>query len=190
MTQQGTGDVTALLVQWCDGDRAALDALLPLVYNELRRVARSRLRREGEGHGLQTTALVHEVYLRLVNVDQLPLQSRVHFFAVAARLMRQILVDQARRRRAGKRGGGPTLLALNPETPDPSRDPVDVLALDAALDELGRLDERLARVVELKFFAGLTIAETAAALKVSVVTVERDWAFAKGWLYQRLSERL
>ena len=187
MAQHDTDDVTALLVQWCEGDRAALDALVPLVYNELRRVARARLRAERDSGALQTTALVHEVYLRLVDVDGLAVENRVHFFAVAARLMRQILVDHARRRRAGKRGGGVTLVAIDPGTPEPSSDPVDVLALDSALDELGRLEERLARVVELKFFAGLTIAETAAALKVSAVTVEREWAFAKAWLYQRLS---
>jgi RNA polymerase sigma factor (TIGR02999 family) len=179
-------DVTALLVKWRQGDREALDTLIPLVYAELRRVARARLRNEDAARSLQTTALVHEVYLRLVDVNRLTFESRAHFFAVAARLMRQIVVDHARRQRAAKRGGGAEALILDDvEAITPNM--VDVIALDDALVELARVEERLCRVVELKFFAGLTIDETAIALDVSPATVERDWAVAKAWLYDRLS---
>jgi len=180
-------DVTALLVQWREGDSAALDALIPIVYADLRRIARARLRGEPAGHPLQTTALVHEVYVRLVDVDRLTFENRAHFFALAARLMRQILVDHARRQRSAKRGGGDTMVTFADVLPAVSPNIVDVIALDAALDGLARVEERLSRVVELKFFAGLTIDETAMALDVSPATIERDWAFAKAWLYQRLS---
>jgi RNA polymerase sigma factor (TIGR02999 family) len=180
-------DVTALLVKWRGGDSAALDALIPIVYADLRRIARARLRGEPAGHPLQTTALVHEVYLRLVDVDRLTFENRAHFFALAARLMRQILVDYARRQRSVKRGGGETMVTLADVLPAASSNLVDIIALDAALEGLARVEERLSRVVELKFFAGLTIDETAVALGVSPVTIERDWAFAKAWLYQRLS---
>jgi RNA polymerase sigma factor (TIGR02999 family) len=180
-------DVTALLLQWREGDSAALDALIPIVYADLRRIARARLRREPHGHPLQTTALVHEVYLRLVDVDGSTFENRAHFFALAARLMRQILVDHARRQRSAKRGGGDMMVTCADVLPAVSPNLVDVIALDAALDGLARVEERLSRVVELKFFAGLTIDETAVALDVSPATIERDWAFAKAWLYQRLS---
>ena len=180
-------NVTDLLIKWREGDSAALDALIPLVYAELRRVARVRLRNEHKAHSLQTTALVHEVYLRLVDIDRFTFETRAHFFAVAARLMRQILVDHARRRRAEKRGGGATMLTLEDVSPAASRNMVDIIALDVALDGLARVEERLCRVVELKFFAGLTINETAVALEVSPATVERDWAIAKAWLYERIS---
>jgi RNA polymerase sigma factor (TIGR02999 family) len=179
--------VTDLLIRWRQGDEAALDALIPMVYEELRRVARARLRGEGAGHVLQTTALVHEVYLRMVDLDRLTVENRTHFFAVAARLMRQVLVDHARRARAAKRGGRQSLVALHDVWPAASPNVVDVLALDGALAELAALDERLCRVVELKFFAGLTIDETAAALDVSRATIERDWTVAKAWLYDRLT---
>jgi RNA polymerase sigma factor (TIGR02999 family) len=179
--------VTALLVKWREGDSAALDALIPIVYADLRRIARARLRGEPPGHPLQTTALVHEVYLRLVDVDRLSFENRAHFFALAARLMRQILVDHARRRRASKRGGADTILTLAEASPAVSPNVVDVIALDTALDGLAHVDERLSRVVELKFFAGLTIDEMAAALDVSPATVERDWVFAKAWLFEHLS---
>jgi len=187
MPQPTPGIVTELLLKWTEGDKAALDALIPIVYQELRRVARARLRSEPEGHPIQTTALVHEVYLRLVDTAGLSLENRAHFFGVAGRLMRQILVDHARRQRAGKRGAGVTFFALDAVAPAASPSVVDVLALDMALSELALLEERLCQVVELKFFAGLTIEETAAALAVSPVTIERDWAFAKSWLYKRLS---
>ena len=178
-------DVTGLLTKWRQGDKAALDALIPLVYQELRGVAGARLRREPAERSLQTTALVHETYLRLVRLHRLTLESRTHFFAIAAQLMRQILVDQARRSQADKRGGGVTMVTLE-AVGGSAPNIVDVMALDQALEELAAMDERLCRVVELKFFAGLTIDETAEALEVSKATVERDWAAAKAWLYDRM----
>jgi RNA polymerase sigma factor (TIGR02999 family) len=182
--------VTRLLLDWRGGNPAALDELLPLVYAELRRVAQARLRQEPPGHTLQATALVHEAYVRLVDLDRLTLTDRTHFFAMAARLMRQILVDYARRKRSDKRGGGATLLTLGGVSDKtPAQPAVDVIDLDAALEELGALDPRLARIVELRYFVGLTLAETAEALEVSHATVERDWAIAKGWLYRRLAGR-
>ena len=179
--------ITDLLVQWRQGDKAALDAIIPLVYRELRGVAAARLQGERAGRLLQTTALVHETYLRLVDLNRLTVANRTHFFAIASRLMRQILVDQARRAQADKRGGGVTIVALEAESPVAAANPVDVLALDEALDELASMDERLCRVVEMKFFAGLTIDESAEALGVSRATVERDWAAAKAWLYDRMN---
>ena len=178
--------VTNLLVEWRRGDRAALDRLIPIVYGELRRVASARLSSEGSP-ALQTTALVHEVYLRLVDLDRMTLENRTHFFAMAARLMREILVDHARRRYALKRGGDVTVLGLDGIDAGAENHIVEVLALDEALTDLASLDERAGRVVELRFFAGLTIAETAEALGVSAPTVERDWTVAKAWLLQRLS---
>jgi RNA polymerase sigma factor (TIGR02999 family) len=183
-------DVTELLLSWGQGDTAALDRLVPLLYDDLRRVARGHLRREGPGHTLQPTALVHEVFLRLVDVDRMTVKSRTHVFAVSARLMRQILVDHARRRQAGKRGGGATVIGLNEAAgaaAPASSSSVDVLALDEALDALSSFDDRQCRVVELRFFAGLNIPEAADALGVSTATVEREWAMAKAWLHQRLS---
>jgi RNA polymerase sigma factor (TIGR02999 family) len=182
-----TQEVTGLLLSWRQGDPAALDRLVPLVYDELRRVARGHLQREPPGHSLQATALVHEVYLRLVDVDRMTLESRTHFLAVAARLMRQILVDHARRKRADKRGGGVTMMSLDEVSPAAPTSSVDVLALDQALDALSSLDVQQCRVVELRFFGGLNIDEAAEALGVSTATVEREWAMAKAWLYQRLS---
>ena len=182
----GDSNVTNLLVEWRRGDQAALERLIPIVYSELRRVARARLGNEG-AHTLQTTALVHEAYLRLMGLDRMTLQNRTHFFAMAARLMREILVDHARRRHARKRGGGVTVLGLNGVDAGVENNLVEVLALDEALTELALLDERLGRVVELRFFAGLSIAETSDALGISSATVERDWTVAKAWLLQRLS---
>jgi len=180
-------EVTELLLSWRQGDPAALDRLIPVVYDELRRVARRRLRGESPGHALQSTALVHEVYLRLVDVDRMTLKSRTHFFAVAATLMRQILVDHARRQHADKRGGRVTVVGLEDVSPATPPANVDVLALDQALSALSLLDNRQCRVVELRFFAGLNIDEAAEALGVSTATVEREWALAKAWLYRRLS---
>ena len=180
-------DVTGLLLSWRQGDTAALDRLIPLVYDELRRVARRHLQRELPGHALQATALVHEVYLRLADVKRLTLNSRTHFFAVAARLMRQILVDHARRQQADKRGGGATLMSLDDVSPATQPASVDVLALDQALAALSSVDARQSHVVELRFFAGLNIEETAEALGMSPATVEREWALAKAWLFRRLS---
>ena len=184
-------EVTGLLRSWRQGDAAALDRLVPLVYDELRRVARGHLRRERPGHVLQATALVHEVFLRLVDVDRMTVTSRTHFFAMSARLMRQILVDHARRRRADKRGGGATVIGLDEVAPAAApTSGLDVLALDEALDALSSFDARQCRVVELRFFAGLSIPEVADALGVSTATVEREWAMAKAWLHRRLSAPL
>lgn len=180
-------EVTGLLLSWRQGDARALDRLIPLVYEELRRVARRHLQREQPGHVLQATALVHEVYLRLVDVDRLTLKNRAHFFAVAAKLMRQILVDHARRQQADKRGGGATMVSLEGVSRAAQPPSMDVLALDEALEALSAIDARQAGVVELRFFAGLDINETAEALGISTATVEREWAMAKAWLYRRLS---
>jgi RNA polymerase sigma factor (TIGR02999 family) len=184
---QSNQEVTALLQAWQRGDAGALERLLPLVYDELRRVARARLRDERPGHTLQATALVHEAYLRLIGPGAVTPRSRTQLFAMAARLMRQILVDHARKKQARKRGGHATVITLHDSTPAPEIKLVDVLALEEALVELTALDPRLCQVVELKFFAGLNIDETAEALTVSTATVERDWTAARAWLYQRLS---
>jgi RNA polymerase sigma factor (TIGR02999 family) len=180
-------EVTGLLLSWREGDTAALDRLIPLVYDELRRMARRRVR-ESPGQPLQATALVHELFLRIADADRLTVQNRTHFFALSARLMRQILVDQARRRRADKRGGIATMISLDeaPPAATPASN-VDVLALDEALEALSSLDARQCRVVELRFFAGLNIPEAAEALGVSTATIEREWAMAKAWLHRRLS---
>jgi RNA polymerase sigma factor (TIGR02999 family) len=180
-------DVTAMLLAWQQGDLVALERLVPLVYQELRRVARARLRSEAPGHILQTTALVHEAYLRLVDIDHMNIHNRAHLLALAARLMREVLVDDARRRKAVKRGVHATMVSLS-EVAQPAAPPgIDVLALDEALDELKSLDPRLSRIVELRFFAGLTTSESAHALGVSTATVERDWTVARAWLFRRLS---
>ena len=186
MVDEPRTTATALLQRWRGGDKASLDALMPLVYGELRKVARARLKAEVD-HSLQPTALVHEVYLRLVDLDRMTIRDRAHFLALAARLMRQILVDYARRKMASKRGGGATI--TGPAEISSPRGPaiLDVLAIDEALRELSSFDERACRITELKFFAGLTTDETAEALDVSAATVERDWAVAKAWLMKRLS---
>ena len=184
-------DLTALLLQWREGNAVALKRLMALVYTDLRKVARAHLRRERAGHSLQATALVHDVYLRLVSMDRLRVENRAHFIAVAARLMRQILVDHARRKRAGKRGGVVSMVSLGsvPSRAEPrgGGTDVDLLALDRALDELASFDTQQCQVVEMKFFGGLTIEETAEALNISTATVEREWVVAKAWLYDRLS---
>jgi len=180
-------DVTALLVAWTAGDQSALDRLVPLVYAELRRVAHNRLRRERPGQTLQPTALVNEAYVRLVRIKRMKWQNRAHFFAMCGRLMRQILVDAARARQFAKRGGGGVRVTFN-EGRLPSPASPDVIALDDALKALEELDVRKCQVVELRFFAGLNVEETAAALGVSTDTVSRDWKFAKTWLYQELRD--
>ena len=162
---------------------------MQVVYRELRHVASARLKRERVGQSLDTTELVHETYMRLVDLNRLRVENRIHFFAIAARLMRQIVVDEARRRAADKRGGGALTLVIAPETPALAQDIVDVLALDQALSELMAMEERLCRVVELRFFAGMTIDEAANALDLSNATIERDWAMAKAFLYERLGSR-
>jgi RNA polymerase sigma factor (TIGR02999 family) len=180
-------DITELLLQWRRGDATALDQLVPLVYEQLRAIARAHLRGERAAHTLQATALVHEAYLRLMNLDRMTMADRVHFLAVAARLMRQVLVDHARKRNADKRGGGVTMVMLGGDTLAAAAPAVDVLALDEALEEMAEFAPRQRDLVELKYFAGLTIDEAAEALNVSSATVERDWALAKAWLFQRLS---
>jgi RNA polymerase sigma factor (TIGR02999 family) len=167
MAKERSTAVTSLLLDWRAGDAAALEQLVPLVYDELRCVARAHLRREAAGQTLQTTALVHEVYLRLVDLNELTLHDRTHFFAVAARLMRQILVDHARRKQAGKRGGGVAAVSLADSVVGAERATVDILALDEALDKLRAFDPRQCDVVELRFFAGLNVEEVAEALAIS-----------------------
>jgi RNA polymerase sigma factor (TIGR02999 family) len=179
--------VTELLVQWRAGDEDALQALVPLVYNELRAVAHRYLRHERQSHTLQSEALVHEAYLRLLDGRPIATENRAHFVAVAARLMRQILVDHARSHQAAKRGSGQRVeLTLAIDAPQ-SR-PVDVVALDDALNALSRRDPQQSRIVELRFFGGLTIEESAAALDISPATVKRDWAMARAWLTREMKK--
>jgi RNA polymerase sigma factor (TIGR02999 family) len=181
--------VTKLLQGWRAGDPRALDALLPLVYDELRRLAHHHLRNERPNHTLQSTALVHEAYFRLVGQDFPEWKSRAHFFAIAAQLMRQILVDYARRQRASKRGGGICVLPLDDAVALPQSKDVDVLALDDALNALAELDPRQTRVVELRFFAGLSLEEISQVMGIATATVQRDWTAARAWLYREISRR-
>lgn len=178
--------VTQLLGRWRSGDREALDALIPLVYTELRRIAQHYLRNERPGHTLQSTALVHEAYVRMIRQDLPEWQNRAHFFAVAAQIMRQILVDHARAYRADKRGGGVCRLTLDEALHDPQPLDVDVVALDDALKTLSEMDPQQGKVVELKFFGGLSIEDTAEVLGISSSTVKRDWVTARAWLYREL----
>ena len=185
--QRGTSSqVTELLVRWRGGDREALDSLLPLVYDELRLIARHYLQGERAGHTLQSTALVNEAYVRLVGQDFPEWQNRAHFFAVAAQLMRQILVDYARRHRSAKRGGKVYKVTLSEAQHQPVSTDVDIIALDDALKVLAEMDFQQCRVVELKFFAGLSIDDTAQALGISPSTVKRDWLTARAWLFREL----
>jgi len=184
------GEVTRLLRAWRAGNSDALDALVPQVYKELRRLAHFQLQKERPNHTLQSTALVHEAYARLVGQDSLEFESRSHFFAIAAQLMRQILVDYARRHRAEKRGAGVCTLTLDDATSLPERRGLDVVALDDALNALAKIDERQSRVVELRFFAGLSLEETAEALEISRATAQRDWTMARAWLHRELSRRV
>ena len=186
MNSQTPRALTELLAAWGAGDTGASDALVPLVYDELRRQARRALRREGEGHTLQATALVHEAWLRLDAQHDARWESRSHFLAVAAQTMRRVLVDHARARRALKRGGGDVQITLDDTYPAVTPDAVDVLALDEALSLLAAMDARKARLVELRYFAGLSIPEAAAALGVSQATVIREWAVARMWLRREL----
>ncbi len=178
--------VTDLLGRWRGGDRQALDALIPLVYDELRRIAQHYLRNERPGHTLQSTALVHEAYVRLIKQDLPQWQNRAHFFAVAAQLMRQILVDHARAYRADKRGGGACKLTLDEAEKDSQPLDVDIVALDDALKTLSMMDPQQGKVVELKFFGGLSIEDTAEVLGISSSTVKRDWITARAWLHREL----
>lgn len=178
--------VTRLLKQAADGDRGAADELLPLVYRELKRVAHHKLKAERRGHTFNTTALVHEAYLRL-GLEKIAWQDRVHFFAVAARAMRRVLIDHAKSRAADKRGGGAAQVPADETIVAPERRIEDLLALDEALNHLERLEPRQARIVECHVFAGMTLDETALALEISPATVSREWALARAWLNRTLN---
>lgn len=186
-TKAGPHEVTQLLLDWGKGDKAALDKLIPLVYGELRKLARQHLHRERPGHTLQTTDLIHETYLKLVNQRQVQWQNRAHFFGVSAQLMRRILVDRARRRKRVKRGGGAVILSLDEGAIVSRKPPLDIVAFDEALTRLADIDLRKARVVELRFFGGLSVEETAEFLKVSNITILRESRMAKAWLHRALT---
>jgi len=181
-------DVTQLLLAWRDGDEGALPRLMPVVYDELRRLAASYMRRERPDHTLQATALLNEAYLRLIDQTRVAWQGRAHFFGIAARMMRRILMDHARQHRAVKRGSGGRKLPLEDALEEPVRQNVDLLALDEALTRLEDLDPRQGRVVELRFFAGLEVNEVAEVLAISPATVKRDWAVARAWLHREISQ--
>jgi len=180
------GNLTALLHDWREGDRAALDRLTPLVYDELRRIAHRYVQREREGHTLQTTALVNEAYLRLAGQQKVAWQNRAHFFAVTAQVMRHILIDHARRRRYTKHGGEIQQVSIEDASVMAEQRAADLIALDEALVELAKLDPRKSRVVELRYFGGLSLEETAEVVDVSLMTVRRDWRAAKAWLYKKV----
>jgi RNA polymerase sigma factor (TIGR02999 family) len=184
-----TANVTQMLVDWCNGDASALDKLTPIVYEELHRLASSHLRRQRADHTLQPTALVHEAYLRLVEEKNIRWQNRAHFYGMAANMMRCILIDYARARDARKRGGGAHQLSLTVADRFAAEPDVDLLALDDALKTLEEIDPRQSRIVELRFFGGLEIDETAEVLGISPATVGREWRMARAWLYQELSNR-
>ena len=180
------GQVTEFLRAWSDGDRAALDNLTPIVYDELHRLARRYMKGERPGHSLQATALVNEAYMRLVDYKNMQWQNRAHFFAVSAQLMRRILVDHARRHNL-KRGGGVQHVSLDNTAIISGERDADLVALDDAMNLLAELDPRKVQVVEMRFFGGLSVEETAEVLKVSTITVMRDWSTAKAWLYRELT---
>jgi len=186
MPKPNPHEVTQLLLAWSDGDKSAMDQLMPLVYGELRRLAKQHMRRERAGHTLQTTALIHEAYLRLINAGQAPLENRRRFFAAASQLMRQALVDLARERGSLKRGGGAEHVSLDEALMVSEQRDDELLELDEALLALAEFDERKSHVVELRFFGGLSVEETAEALDVSVETVHRDWRLARSWLLRLL----
>ena len=179
-------DVTALLLAWGEGDREALDRLIPLVYDELRALAHRELRREHADHTLGTTALVNEAYLRLVDRSRAHLESHRHFLNLAARVMRNVLVDEARKRLAGKRGGGAVKVSLD-DAPEPAAQPDRLLAFDEVLTRLEAFDPRMSRLVELRFFGGLTLEQAAETLGISTTTAWRDWNLAKAWVHDTLS---
>jgi RNA polymerase sigma factor (TIGR02999 family) len=182
-----TPDVTRLLVSWSEGDKQALDQLAPMVYDELRRLADRYLRRERPGHTLQSTALVHEAYLRLIDQRNVHWQNRAHFFGVAAQMIRRILVDHARATHAAKRGAGVPRLSLDSGIDAGVERDLDLVALDDALEALSHLDPQQSRIIELRFFGGLSVEETAEVLEVSPATVKREWSSARAWLFRELS---
>jgi RNA polymerase sigma factor (TIGR02999 family) len=182
-----SSQVTALLLRWSDGDPTAREALIPLVYDELRRLARHCLASQPRDHTLQSTALVHEAYLRLVGRTSVHWENQVHFFAVAAQLMRRILVDHARKQHAAKRGGNCLTLTLDESVGPPKKREVNLIALDDALTDLAALDSRQSQIVELRFFAGLSIEDASRVLGTSPATVKREWATARAWLYEQMN---
>jgi RNA polymerase sigma-70 factor (ECF subfamily) len=184
-----TQNVTGMLRDWTNGDQEALDKLIPVVYDELRRQAARYLRGERPGHTLQTTALIHEAYLRLIKQHNVEWKDRAHFYAIAARLMRQILVDHARKRQAAKRGGSDIKVPLEEEMAISPERSVDLVALDEALTRLAGIDPQQSRIVEMRYFSGLSTEETAEVMGVSSRTVKRDWNVAKAWLRQEISKR-
>jgi RNA polymerase sigma factor (TIGR02999 family) len=188
MPNASAHEISQLLRSWSEGDESALDALVPLVYDELHRLAHHYMRHEGHGHVLQTTAVIHEAFLRLTRSRPADWQDRTHFFGICARLMRQILVDFARGRRSQKRAGETVRLDLKEAQQPAVNQEVDLVALDDALTSLSRLDARKGRIVELRFFGGLSIEETAEALKVSPATVTRDWRLARAWLLKEMND--
>ena len=188
MAGSGSQEVTQLLLAWSEGDQTAFDRLVPLVYAELHRLAKRYMRDERPEHTLQATALIHEAYVRLIDAKRVRWEGRGHFFGVAARLMRQILVDFARERGYQKRGGAVRPVSLDEALVVSGKQDEGLVALDEALSALAEIDGRKSQVVELRFFGGLSIEESAEALKVSPETVRRDWRLAKSWLFQRLNE--
>lgn len=178
--------ITDMLIAWSDGNRDAADSVLPIVYDELHRIAHRYMSRENPGHTLQTSGLINEAYLKLVDQKRVRWQNRAHFFGLAAQLMRRILVDHARKLKYAKHGGGALQVSLDEAAVASNERPADVVALDEALSALETLDPRQSRVVELRFFGGLTIPETAAALEISVDMVKREWSTAKAWLYREM----
>jgi RNA polymerase sigma factor (TIGR02999 family) len=187
VTNESPHEVTQLLLAWSEGNRAALDQLMPLVERELHRLAHHYMRRENAGQTLQTTALVNEAYLRLIEQKHVHWKNRAHFFALSAQLMRRILVDLARKRRYAKRGGGAQQVSFDEALVVSRERGRDVIALDEALSRLAEIDPRKSQVVELRFFGGLSVEETAEALHISGVTVMREWSLAKAWLYHALN---
>jgi RNA polymerase sigma-70 factor, ECF subfamily len=183
-------EVSQLLRAWSDGDQTALDKLVPLVYDELRRMARHHMDRQQAGHMLQTTALIHEAYLKLIDQKEAHWRNRAHFFGVAAKAMRSILVDYARASHAAKRGGGAVLVSLDEAAVASDERAAELVALDEALEGLAAIDRRKCQVVELRYFGGLSVEETAEFLQVSVETVARDWRLARTWLLRELSKAL
>ena len=185
--RQTPPNITQLLVAWNGGDKAALDQLIPIVYEELRRQASNYLRRERPGHTLQTTALIHEAYVRLVDQKNVHWQNRAQFFGIAAQLMRRILVDHARTKHRAKRGGSAVRVSLTDTTAVTKDANLDLIEIDEALNRLAKIDEQQAQIVEMRFFSGLSVEETAAALNISPATVKRDWRVAKAWLHRSLA---
>jgi RNA polymerase sigma factor (TIGR02999 family) len=188
MTTLAADNLTGLLIEWRHGDQAALNKLTPLVYDELRRIAHRYVQRERNGHTLGTTALVHEAYLRLAGQKKIEWQNRAHFFAVTAQVMRHILIDHARRRHYAKHGGDVQRVSLADADLMSRQRARELVELDEALDELAQLDLRKSRVVELRYFGGLGLQETADVLQISLMTVRRDWRAAKAWLYRRMRD--